>query len=291
MTRVFVQLKGGLGNQLFQYAAGRAVAVRNNSELLLDTRIYTTNCHRLYSLNHFCIKASVAAPSQLPPPRTSRIRNKLWRALGRHPRYFREHIHERGYALNVGTFALGPECYLDGYFLSEDYFADIKDRLHSELDFRSDPKGPNKEMLTRIASENSVALHVRRGDYLNYSSDYFPVLGQSYYDAAIAYIAERVDRPVIHVFSDCPSWVRDNCHFDYPTIVHDQNQETHLNHEDLRLMSACRHNITANSTFSWWGAWLNPNPGKIVVTPKTWFGKLMPSVPDLIPSAWHRISN
>ena len=286
MARFFVQLKGGFGNQLFQYAAGRAVAIRNDAELLLDARVYSTDHNRLYSLDHFCIKARIATRSELPPT-SSGLRHKIWERFGRRPRLFRE----SGLSFNSNAVALGPECYLDGYFLSERYFVDVTDFLNCELDFRSPPKGPNKEMLTRIASENAVALHVRRGDYLKYSSDSFPVLGQSYYEEAIAYIGERVDRPVIHVFSDCPSWVRDNFHFDYPTIVHDQNQEAHLHHEDLRLMSACRHNITANSTFSWWGAWLNPNPEKIVVSPEAWYGGCKPPVPDLIPSTWHRILN
>ena len=286
MKRVFIRLIGGLGNQLFQYAAGRAVAIRNDAELLLDARIYSAGRHRFYSLDHFCIKAKIAALSQLPPPRSSLLRYGLWKYLGRHPRPVRE----RGWALNTNLLTLGPECYLRGYFFSEGYFADVAKQLRSELTFRAGPVGLNREMLNRIAGENAVALHVRRGDYLN-RPKINPVLGQSYYDAAIAYVAERVDRPVFHVFSDCPEWVRGNLRCDYPTVIHDHNQEADLSHEDLRLMSSCRHNITANSTFSWWGAWLNPNPGKIVVTPKTWFGKQMSPAPDLVPSAWHRIAN
>ena len=287
MTRIFVKLMGGLGNQLFQYAAGRAVAIRNDSELLLDTRFYATNGSRLYALDHFCINAKIATISLLPPPDTSRLRYKLWRKLGRRPRYVRE----SGFALNVNVLALGSECYLDGYFQSEGYFADVANNVRSELAFRDSPSVLSGEMLCSIASENAVALHVRRGDYLNYGPEYHPVLGQSYYDSALDYIAERVDRPVIHIFSDCPNWVRDNLQFEFPTVIHDQNQAANHCHEDLRLMSACSHNIIANSTFSWWGAWLNPNPDKIVITPSTWFGERLPPTPDIVPSTWHRIAN
>ena len=287
MTRVFVQLQGGLGNQLFQYAAGRGVAIRNGSELLLDIRGYGTNRHRQYSLDHFGIKARIASVSELPPPYTSRLRYKVWKRFGRHPRYVRE----RGLALDTDVLTLGPECYLHGYFPSEGYFADVADQLRSELAFNDAPDSQGREMLNRIAGENAVALHVRRGDYLTAGPKTFPVLAQSYYSMAVAYISEWVHRPVIHVFSDCPDWVHGNLHFDYPTVIHDHNQEKDRCHEDLRLMSACRHNITANSTFSWWGAWLNPNPDKIVIAPKTWFGERVPPVPDLVPSTWHRIVN
>ncbi len=287
MTRVFVKLQGGLGNQLFQYSAGRAVAIRNNSELLLDTRVYGANRHRLYSLDHFCIKATIATSLQLPPPRTSRIRYEVWRNFGRYPRYVRE----RGLALNANVLSSGPECYLHGYFQSEGYFADVAKLLRSELTFRAGPVGLNREMMNRIAGENAVALHVRRGDYVSTGPEFHPVLGRSYYDAAIACITQQIDRPIIHIFSDCPEWVRENLHFDYPTVIHNHNQDAHRCHEDLRLMSACRHNITANSSFSWWGAWLNPNPKKIVITPKTWFGGRLPPAPDLVPSTWHRIAS
>ena len=287
MTRVFVKLQGGLGNQLFQYAAGRAVAVRNSAELLLDTRDYGTNNNRPYSLKHFCIKARVATIPECPPHRTSRLRHQVWKRFGRNPRYVCEH----GLALNSSVLSLGPDCYLHGYFQSEGYFADIAGRLRSELAFRTAPKGPNGEILNRITGENSVALHVRRGDYLSVGPDYHPVLGRTYYDAAIAYISQRIDLPVIHVFSDCPEWVRKNLKFDYPAVIYDHNLDADCCHEDLRLMSACCHNIIANSSFSWWGAWLNPNPDKIVITPKTWFGGHVPPAPDLIPSTWHRIEN
>ena len=287
MTRVFVQLQGGLGNQLFQYAAGRAVAIRTNSELLLDTRTYDTKGERLYSLDQFRIKARIATDSELPPPRTSWLLYEMWKIFGRHPRYVRE----RGLSLNSNLLSIGPECYLRGYFLSEGYFSDIANQIRRELTFKSTPDDLGSEMLDRIASENAVALHVRHGDFLTIGPMYYPVLNQTYYDAAISYISSRVECPVFHVFSDCPDWVRSNFQIDYPVVIHDRNQAANLCHEDLRMMSACCHNIIANSSFSWWGAWLNPNPDKLVVTPKAWYGERMPPVPDLFPSTWLRIPN
>ncbi len=287
MTRVFIQLQGGLGNQLFQYSAGRAVAIRNNSELLLDTRFYDKNGRGNYALDHFCIEARIAQISELPPPSTSRLRHNYWRKFGRHPRYVREH----GLELNSKLLKLDPECYLQGYFLSEGYFADVAVHIRRELKFKTAPDGQGRKMLNRLAGEDAVALHVRRGDYLTKGPEYYPVLGKSYYDAAISCIAEQVEHPVIHVFSDCPNWARENLQFDHPTVIHDCNQHASLCQEDLRLMSACRHNIIANSTFSWWGGWLNPNPDKIVICPKIWYGERIPPVPDLIPSSWRCIVN
>jgi len=277
---------GGLGNQLFQYATAFAVALRNNSELILDIRDIQGSCGgRQQLLMHFGISARVAEPDELPPPRREKARYLIWRNFGRNPKFIREHR----LAFNESILKLTTGCYLHGYFQSERYWEDIAHKIREELEITTPPSGQNSELLDRIAGENAVSLHVRRGDYL--SKDNQLIFGQcseNYYEAAIAHVAQYVSPVVIYVFSDCPEWVHENLNFNYPTVVSDQNLGP-LAYEDLRLMSACRHNIIANSSFSWWGAWLNPNPDKIVVAPQKWFAEGHPDNPDIVPPEWCRI--
>lgn len=287
LNRVIVRLVGGLGNQLFQYATARAIANRNGSELLLDIR-ETEDCSGKwrYSLRHFGVLARIAKTSELPPPRSSKLRYILWRQFGHNPRFVRE----RGLAVNRNLLTLGPGCYLHGYFQSEEYFSDIAHSLRQELRIITPPNELNAALLERISRENAVSLHVRRGDYLTQGSGVFATCGKAYYDSAIAYVTELAGPPTIYVFSDDPHWAREHLDFRFPMVISDQNHGR-LDYEDLRLISSCRHNIVANSTFSWWGAWLNPNPDKIVVAPRVWFTSGSADNPDIVPSGWHRMKN
>ena len=139
----------------------------------------------------------------------------------------------------------------------------------------------------RIQSTESVSLHVRRADYIQnaLTNKIHGTCDQDYYDRAIRYIAERVIDPHFFIFSDEPEWVKENLKIDFPMTVVDCNDASR-NYEDLRLMSTCKHNIIANSSFSWWGAWLNPNPDKLVITPEQWFNDKKRNTKDLIPEQW-----
>ncbi|MCY4259792.1 MAG: alpha-1,2-fucosyltransferase [Rhodobacteraceae bacterium] len=278
---------GGVGNQLFQYANACAIAWRNGAELVLDLRdVQKYHDHRRYALMHFALSARVAGHDEFPSPLRDKLRyhiHYLW-ASAKKPRLIRE----RSPAFNQDILTLTSGCYLYGWFQSERYFEDCSDRIRNELQFITPPGGQNGKLLERIEGGNAVSVHVRRGDYLNSSG--FAQCSTDYYDTAIAHIAERVGSIKIYVFSDDPEWVRRNMNFDYPTIISDKNQEGHA-YEDLRLMAACRHHVIANSSFSWWGAWLNPDPDKIVVAPKKWFVDGHPDNPDIVPEGWHRMAN
>jgi hypothetical protein len=177
--------------------------------------------------------------------------------------------------------------YLDGYFQAHQYSATIEQQLRSELTLCQAPTGRNLQTFDQINSSTSpVSLHVRRGDYTTIygGRDALPV---SYYENAIAAIHESVADPTFFVFSDDIVFCRQNLPAGPRYIFVDHNAQTEA-HEDLRLMSSCHHHIIANSSFSWWGAWLNPSPDKIVLTPDRWLDPKVPHT-DLLPPSWRRI--
>lgn len=280
---VVSRLFGGLGNQLFQYATGRAVALRAGTDHLLDTRdTDARGGHCRYALSHFRVTSQVAGDDALPPGRATPLRYLLWRHFGTSPRFHRE----RGLGFDDTVLSLRGEVYLHGYFQSEKYFSDVAQTIRKELEFATEPSAENARWLDRIAGSRSVSLHVRRGDYLQAGSDTYAVCSADYYRRAIETVAARLDGdPEVFVFSDDPAWARANMALGYETHFSDHNDAS-KHYEDMRLISHCRHNITANSTFSWWGAWLNANPDKIVVAPKDWFGSGGATNPDIVPQSW-----
>ena len=148
----------------------------------------------------------------------------------------------------------------------------------------------NKELLSLIRTVNSVSLHIRRGDYVS-NPDTNSALGTcslEYYRHCIEHIASNVENPHFFLFSDDINWVRDNLKIKYPTTVVDGNSAD-TNYADLHLMSNCKHNIIANSSFSWWGAWLNNNPDKIIIAPKIWFANSPLTPKEIIPENWLKL--
>lgn len=287
--RVISRLHGGLGNQLFQYAVGRAVALRTGAELLLDARLLADANPFQYDLGHFQIEARVAAENELPPAKDRKIAYGLWRLFGRSPRFVRE----RGLAYNERIATITADCYLHGYFQSQRYFADIAPTLWSDLKFKQPITGENARMAERIGNGPSVSMHIRRGDYIT-NAKAQAAHGSTdlgYYERALAEIRSRTGQdPVVYLFSNDPQWVRENMQLDaelVPVAINDGRTA----HEDLRLMSLCDHNIIANSTFSWWGAWLNPSHTKIVVAPERWFASHKLSNPDITPPGWLRLGD
>jgi hypothetical protein len=285
MDSITTRLFGGLGNQLFQYATGRAVALRNDCTLLLDTRdTEAKGSHWQFALSHFNIHATVGNDNNLPPARTKPLQYYPWRVFGRSPKFTREK--QLGY--NPDIAGVGPNTYLHGYFQSEKYFTQIEDIIRRELSIKTPPSDENTRWLKMVNQPNSVSLHVRRGDYIAAGNAY-AVCDHDYYKRAIDLIASKLDAdPSVFIFSDDPAWAKENIKLGYKPQVSAHNDGSKP-YEALRLISHCPHNITANSPFSWWGSWLNNNPEKIIVAPKAWFGKQNLDNPDLIPYSWHVI--
>jgi hypothetical protein len=295
--KILLRQKSGLGNQLFQYAAGLYFAERYAAELEIiqeSQELAVSYGHpRPFLLTKFSITTPVRQRSGWDRLLCSTAKWKLpFANFARDitgtqiykPRFESDWIFLSTLPITSKTRSI----YLDGYFQTHQYPGIVEERLRDELTLRNAPAGANAEVLNQIQScESSVSLHVRRGDYTTIYSGR-DVLPMTYYANSIRQIYRSIRHPTFFVFSDDIPFCKEHLPTDENYVFVDHNGETEA-HEDLRLMSSCRHHIIANSTFSWWGAWLNPNPAKLVLAPDRW---LDPKVPhsDLFPPAWHRVS-
>lgn len=295
---IIVRLRGGLGNQLFQYAAARALADHHGTELKLDLYTYTKHKYRKFELSHFNINAKEATRAEVHQFTGN---NPVVRYLNKRENYFHcpYVFAQPHYHFYDDFFSLPGNLYLSGYWQSEKYFLRIADSIRTQYTPALPLDKKNNALQSEMAGVNSIAVHIRRGDYTWTGNSFFGVMGRDYYDAAIARIKEAVPEPKFYFFSDDPEWCRQN--FQVPDAEFISHNSGDSSFKDLLLMSACRHNIIANSTFSWWGAWLNRYPEKKVIAPSKWFGlnyltKKEPvyasryyNTKDLIPGSWERI--
>jgi len=179
--------------------------------------------------------------------------------------------------------------YVDGYWQSEKYFSDVEDIIRREFRFRNEPDDRNRNMAKEISNMESVSVHVRRADYLSDPKNrIFATCSLEYYNTCAAMITEKVPDAQFYIFSDDSNWVKENLHLDFPATFVTHNDAARA-HEDLRLITLCKHHIIANSSFSWWGAWLSANTEKIVLAPRNWFTDPSFDSRDLIPSAWIKV--
>lgn len=274
---IVVRTTGGLGNQFFQYAMGRYLAIKCNAELLLDDSFYVKIpsgvTPRDFELDRYSIQARKTSESerQLLKIYTGQIwkRARHFLPLPGPFHYVREPVTGK---FLTSARELGDDVFLDGCWQSERYFAGIDDLLRQEFVPRTPASADDDMISTQMRSCTSVSLHVRRGDYITNraANALLGVCDLSYYDAAIQYIGQQFHNPVFFVFSDDMDWAKDNLHIPFASIFVDHNS-TNMAFQDLRLMSSCKHHIIANSSFSWWGAWLNPSKEKIVVRPRKWY--------------------
>ena len=279
---IHARLHGRLGNQMFQYAAARALATRHGTAVALDAR---GALHRGEGVLTRVFDLDLADPGPLPPAKHESLPGyALWRYLGGRPRYVRE----RGLGYNPRFATLPDGVYLHGYWQSERYFAAIADRIRADFTFPAFSNTQNAEMAAQISESLAISLHVRRGDYVALKAHV--LCDQAYYDAALARVLDGLEgSPTVFVFSDDPGWAKDNLPLPCDKVVVDFNgPETDF--EDMRLMSLCRHNIIGNSSFSWWAAWLNAHADKRVAGPARWFGDPNLSNPDILPEGWMKIA-
>lgn len=293
---IVAKIIGGLGNQMFQYAAGRALAARRGGDFAIDRGDFAVYRTHAYGLHNFALEVADVPPALVPRPAgqgiwprcRGRVRDLVDRVAGRPPL---TKVVEAGQTFDPAVAGLPDNVYLDGYWQSERYFADHADLIRADFAIRAAPSPENRRWLEMIGQGKAVSLHVRRGDYVT-SAAANTVHGTcdlDYYDRAVADMRTRLGDPVFFVFSDDPAWVRDNLRFDGATHHFVANNDAATNYEDLRLMAACDHHVIANSTFSWWGAWLNPSPHKVVVAPARWFRADGFDDRDLVPAAWVRL--
>ncbi len=317
-TVVAARLCGGLGNQLFQFAAGRSLAQRCNARLILDATTFTLpQQRRAFALSPYPIDADVMfdgyaySPTtrwvKLPRPRDmeystsllDRVRYRLARGGGLLQRGYMQFstlidrmtgaaglrvFAEKSFDYDCAFAMLGARIYLDGYWQSERYFVDVRDVLRRELTLPDAPNAANASWLARIEGASSVCVHVRRGDYLKADNlAQHGLCSADYYARAMRLVAARVESPQFFVFSDDLDWSRR--HLAGPNVAFVDANAADAAHDELRLMATCRHHVIANSSLSWWGAWLAHHPGQIVVGPDPWFAART-QTPDLLPAGW-----
>ncbi|MHB9141033.1 MAG: alpha-1,2-fucosyltransferase [Paludibacter sp.] len=296
---IIISLFGGLGNQMFQYACGKTVATRLGVELKLDISHLVDRSprknftYRDYELSIFDIKDEIASLEEV-----RRFIPNLWNSNKFTQQFYRmkrlclgnSFFKEKTkFVYNKEIDSVSDNTYLYGYFQTEKYFNNLRNDLLKYFNLVNIMDEPNSSLIAQMKNQNSVSIHVRRGDYTN--SPFNLLSLQNYYLKAIKLIQEKIDSPFFYIFTNDYKWVEENftsLNINKSIVDINTDNQSFL---DMILMSNCKHNICANSSFSWWGAWLNTNPVKVVITPEKWFKntEYIESTYDLIPSNWVQI--
>jgi len=269
---IIVNLTGGLGNQMFQYAFGKAIAVKHKTNLKLHFTNALFNTQRSYELDVFNISAAMASAEDIRKLGIvqNRVVNRLLCLLDeRYKIQFNKHIvtQRYPYGYDPSYLSVKNNSYIQGYWADERYFKEIENIIRREFTPKEKLDERNQKVLMQIQSSTSVSVHVRRGDYVTNKTNAFKFIGLDYYVKAIRKIKSLVSDPEFFVFSDDISWCKNNLlQLLNKVYFVDYNKEKE-SYKDIVLMGACKHNIIANSTFSWWGGWLNQNKNKICIKP------------------------
>ncbi|MDD5318776.1 MAG: alpha-1,2-fucosyltransferase [Candidatus Pacebacteria bacterium] len=288
---IIVRLKGGLGNQMLQYAAGKAAALRCGSQLKLDvSNLYskiTNDTPRFYELDAFKLEAEIATEKELqkinPPFK------KLFRKI------FRKITGKNYLVCDPDILKARDNSYLEVVWPCEKYFADFREQIFSDFQLKKPLSQSGQSIKEKILkSKNSISIHLRRGDYASHKTykSWHGLCSPSYYQKAVDYIlnetkAETKKAPVVFVFSDEIEWAKNNLILpaELTEIVYVSDEKIPA-YEEIHLMSLCHHHVIANSTFSWWGAWLDPKSAKIVVAPRQWVADSSVDTKDVLPNTW-----
>jgi hypothetical protein len=294
---VITRLMGGIGNQLFQYGAGRMLSEKHGVELALDTslleQVFENVTPRKYSLTPFSIRERIATAAEieqvtLRSPGVSSALRRVGSKFG--PPSGRREFFEKSMRFDPTFHSLGSDVYLGGYFQSEKYFLPIRPILQREIKLKGEMSAGALEVARKIRSEPAaVSIHMRRGDYATnpVAAGHHGVLPPDYFYGAIGKILEQVSNPHFFIFSDEPEWAAATLKIDHPfSLVSGAGKS---DAEDLVLIAACRHHIISNSSFSWWGAWLSDDDSKIVVAPRKWFADPNAESRDIVPPRWLRV--
>lgn len=288
--KYIVKFNGGLGNQMFQFAFGLSLEKYTNIPVIFDMSFFDKKYARPYELNVFNLNIKKADNLWLK----LKLKTvwKLRKRLNKKSFLGLNFYSEPHFEFDENLFKIKPNTYIEGFFQSEKYFKDIEFELRKNFRFKESFDETNQALIEKINQTNSVSIHIRRGDYIKKKryQKVYAACSVDYYKRAVEYIAQRYDNPVLFIFSDDIPWVKENLHLSYET-VHVTNNTAGKNYEDMHLMSLCRHNIIANSSFSWWGAWLNKNKDKVVIAPEKWFNDEKIVQTDIIPDNWIRMEN
>lgn len=294
---IIAKLMGGHSNQLFQYAFGRQIAKKHNTELYLDlswfNEIDQGDTRRHYELDVYPLRAKIIDASSLDivHSESATLKDKLLKKSGRDKRIWT--FTQSGNSFNKSYLKAPDNSMLIGYWQSEKFFPDIIKQIRKEVEPLSHPTPENKKLIELMKKSESVWIHVRRGDYVTNpnAKKFHGVKDKKYFTSAFNKLESLVakdSRKHIQVFicSNDINWCKKNLKFEYPTHYFSNK----LGSEDMRVAKHCKHDILSNSSFSWWGAWLNENPNKIVIAPKEWFlDKKANQENDIVPDSWIRL--
>ena len=290
---IIVNLMGGLGNQMFQYAFGKSLSLRLNKKLIVDKRFLLENTNnpdvtpRDFELSIFSITDEVtvydhgfglgkAFPyrlNKLIDPLTKKLKNQV--------------IFTDNDSLDTISKTKASKIILNGYFQKETYFINEENNIRNSFVFKNELSEDNLVIKNKIDISKSVSLHVRRGDYVSSKKtvSYHGVCSLEYYAHAIQTLTNIFQDLHFFVFSDDIEWCKANLNIPGEVTFISNNKGAN-SYIDMQLMSFCKHNIIANSSFSWWGAWLNNSKNKVVVAPKNWFTDSSIDIKDLYPKNW-----
>lgn len=298
MKKVISYLIGGLGNQMFQYATGLASATNNGAEFRVDKYAFSWY-RRPFQLDSFRITTPYAT-------RFDHLQLQAWSGRyspllkfdeRRAPRERIVRAHKELYRFAPEFLDMGPrkKIFLVGYWQNERYFLGIRNRLVEEFRLLPNISTASTPLGKAITESESVAIHIRRGDNIGKPDPkndnvIVPMQGMvtgSYLNNAMHLIQAQKPESRFFVFSDELEWVRSHMTFPYPVQFVENSDFSDV--QQFELMSHCRHQITANSTFSWWAAWLNTNPEKIICAPKSWDARAHVDISELVPATWHLV--
>lgn len=290
---VIIRVTGGLGNQLFQFAMGLSIEETLGYQVKYDLSDYKIVGSRKFDLDKFVSNFQIASIEEIERNNNvlQKVKFKIFQWVGfpfglKGLKYYLE----RNFQYDEKVFDIANEVYLSGYWQSDRYFVNHRVKLLERIKI-SDSHSPDCiKYLKQIRSSNSVSIHVRRGDYVSNSKvkSIYTTCDLGYYEKAIQSLSAQFEDLTFFVFSDDMEWVTSHfSKFERMIFVNVNLGDTAF--EDLKLMSNCKHNIIANSTFSWWAAWLNQHEGKVVIAPKSWYTQIWRNSTNLVPADWHRL--
>jgi hypothetical protein len=300
---VIVYISGGLGNQMFQYAFGRYLSLKNNVPLKLDLSLFADNnpktgfTPRKYALDIFNISAAIARERELPffsrghfsgkwgyiieTIRETRMGDIIQRRLLNGPGY------EQHFQFDEKALLLGENVYLNGYWQSEKYFKPAADIIRADFTLNKPLSNQSQILSKEIGDSNSVCMHVRRSDYVGHALH--DIVDKDYYKRALELLVKEHPVDKIYIFSDDIEWCKNNMNFNVNVMFVDETYAGEKDSEHFALMTACKHFIIPNSSYSWWAAWLGNYAQKQVIAPKRWFADAAINTADIAPEDWTRI--
>lgn len=286
---IIVKIIGGLGNQMFQYAYAKALE-NKGLEVKIDISAFETyKLHGGYQLDKYTIDLDVTTKDENDKFYSN---SNVLKILKKFRIDFSKKIIEKNLLFDNDLLSVKYDSYIEGYFQCEDYFSSMRDELIKDFTIKNELSQYSKKIENQILNKDvSASLHIRRGDYISdeKSNNIHGACSLDYYNKAIELMNSKFASISFYIFSDDINWAKKN--LDINNAIYIDSEEKRIPHEDIYLMSLCSHNIIANSSFSWWGAWLNQNDNKFVIAPVQWFAdnKLEKQSKNIVCRSWVKL--